>query len=211
MIHRYMWQHLFTSQELLTESNPYANMNQEGAVILAIKDHRIPVKPSTGGELLDQLWPLCLQCWVFWPNDRPSMGSTLRTLRRLTIDDATVNLDLHVSEATHFVSTIGGQMDAMTRAWQARVQVANQAAISLAMVVFLCVTDSMSRGLAEWPQAFMGPWLAGVLTWYWVQSSYFTAETCERAFNMHWAATRHAATFYFSLLTTSTVLNVLFR
>ncbi|TDL20285.1 kinase-like protein [Rickenella mellea] len=95
-----VWSFGMTVLEIMTGTHPYSELN-DGALIIAVRKRQIPQKPKSGVTALDKLWPICLQCWVFWPNSRPTMDETVRTLRRLTVDDAATTLQLHLDDAVN--------------------------------------------------------------------------------------------------------------
>jgi len=96
-----VWAFGMTLLELLTGNDPYAHIQNDGAVARAIANGVLPDKPKCDdpeAHLEDDMWPLCLRCWTIVPvkslenlspqerleklsmQERPSMQDILREL-----------------------------------------------------------------------------------------------------------------------------------
>ncbi|TDL20287.1 kinase-like protein [Rickenella mellea] len=189
-----VWSFGMTVLELVTGEYPYYDFN-EAEVMMAIGRGRIPNRPTPTGETLNMLWPICLQCLVFWPNLRPSMQDIIGPLLVLTANHPSkaVLVQLFREDASNTASDTREQMDLSRKQWTERVQLAHQVAASLFFALFWHLSASWFR--RKNTNVLFTPWLVGCLTWYGMQ--YVSFESSEQFFKSVWTFLKKSAWIYF--------------
>lgn len=162
--------------------------------MIAIAQGQIPLKPTIEGDTLDTIWPICLQCWVFWPHARPSMADNLRTLQKLAVDDKLVKSQLEIDNGYITLHNVVSSTRLTMGVWEKQVEELRQIVVSLSVMGLCCVLDVWNRG--EWPDGFIYPWLAGSLTWFCIRSRFSSPTISEKLYDILWAVIWRASRYY---------------
>ncbi|TDL20286.1 kinase-like protein [Rickenella mellea] len=170
-----VWSLGMTILEILTAECPYHELKTDHVVFDAIKSGCLPKKstlepPSSQQprrtskpQPLDILWPFCLQCWVFCPESRPSIRSSVQTLEKLTCTSTNgiASLELLVEDlGIHFDKFTNRQASSMIAK---KVKYLQQVSITMGIVSALLFLATLKWGSRQ--MAFLYPLLAGSATW----------------------------------------------
>ncbi|TDL17289.1 kinase-like protein [Rickenella mellea] len=189
-----VWSFGMTALELITKADPYIYLSNDGAVMIAIAQGQIPLKPTIQGDTLDIIWPICLQCWVFWPHARPSIADILRTLQKLAVDDRQVKSQLEIDNGYITLHNLVSSARLTTSVWETQVDELRQIVVTLSVIGLFCVWDVGKRG--EWPNGVFNPWLAGTLTWFCIRSRFSSPNISEKLYDILWGVIWRGSRYY---------------
>src|ERR1700761_1939004 len=77
-------QFLTRLQEMLSGNVPFASLRNDLGVSINVTNKQRPTRDILPTHS-DDIWKIINECWAHEPNDRPSTGAVLRSVREATI------------------------------------------------------------------------------------------------------------------------------